>query len=800
MVSHDDIQGPDPTGHIGADTWQRATRSNPCPVCGGKKWCSVGQRVVHCMREQSDRPASNGEGWIHPRPDLPPGSNNGDAPPPPWRNRKKDEQPRIDWASAARRYSEQITDEQVQHLATDLGVEPAALRDLGIGFGTVHAGTGARGDFHVENYTFPMFDKRGEVCGLRRRDPTNGRKFGVKGSRNGVLRRLRPSDGLVLNCEGESDTAAALSFGFDAIGRPGATTCVDIAAAYARGLDVVVVADNDDPTDPKKKSAIAGTAKLVAKLTQVAKSVRVVRPPAGTKDLRAWRQAGATREDIDAAIAGAEPVQREATPGEAGNAATDGVGDAPALVPLGERDPSTGRLVLSPKRTLPTAKAFLRDFCTQNGSRTMFHFASSLWSWRGNRYVLIEDAAVMNVLHPWLHEALRYVYDKQTGEMILVEFESNPGSVKAALQTIQAEAFLPATTPVPGWIGQGQPEFEPGELLPCKSLTLHLPSGQLLQPNPLLFNFNAIDFDYDAHADEPDRWLAFLHELFGNDTEAITLLQDWFAYCLTADTSQQKMLLLVGPRRSGKGTIARVLSKLVGAGNVVGPTVGSLAGNFGLQPLLGKTLAIVSDARFAGEHVTTVVERLLCISGEDAISVDRKFLESVTMNLPVRFVFLTNELPRFNDSSTALAGRFLVLRLTQSFYGKEDTGLTQALLAELPGILRWAIAGWHRLRERGHFLEPESSRSAIQDIEDLSSPVGAFVRERCVVGQGHRVACTDLFDAWVAWCRQDGRTGHSTKQTFGRDLTAAFPGVSRRRGTSTAFYDGIGLRRGGEHD
>jgi putative DNA primase/helicase len=64
-------------------------------------------------------------------------------------------------------------------------------------------------------------------------------------------------------------------------------------------------------------------------------------------------------------------------------------------------------------------------------------------------------------------------------------------------------------------------------------------------------------------------------------------------------------------------------------------------------------------------------------------------------------MFLTNELPRFSDSSGALAGRFVILRMTESFYGKEDTGLTQRLLAELPGILNWAIEGWHRLRERG---------------------------------------------------------------------------------------------------
>jgi hypothetical protein len=85
--------------------------------------------------------------------------------------------------------------------------------------------------------------------------------------------------------------------------------------------------------------------------------------------------------------------------------------------------------------------------------------------------------------------------------------------------------------------------------------------------------------------------------------------------------------------------------------------------------------------------VSTVVERLLSISGEDSISVDRKFLGSINLKLPTRFVFLTNELLRLSDVSTALAGRFLVLKLTRSFYGQEDPTLTEALFAELPEIL-----------------------------------------------------------------------------------------------------------------
>src|SRR5262249_25859962 len=124
-----------------------------------------------------------------------------------------------------------------------------------------------------------------------------------------------------------------------------------------------------------------------------------------------------------------------------------------------------------------------------------------------------------------------------------------------------------------------------------------------------------------------------------------------------------------------------------------GPTLASLGTQFGLSPLLGKPLAIVSDARLGGGNVHQVVERLLTVSGEDMIDVDRKFRDPWTGKLPTRFMILSNELPRFGDASGAIAARFIVLQQTRSWLGKEDPHLTGALLGELPGILGWALDG-----------------------------------------------------------------------------------------------------------
>ena len=220
---------------------------------------------------------------------------------------------------------------------------------------------------------------------------------------------------------------------------------------------------------------------------------------------------------------------------------------------------------------------------------------------------------------------------------------------------------------------------------------------------------------------------------------------------------------------------------MLGRANVCNPTLAGLSQNFGLAPLIGKPLALISDARLGGRtDPHTLAERLLSISGEDGQTIDRKYLPPWIGTLNTRFVAMANELPRLTDASGALAGRMILFQMTRSFYGREDLGLTDRLLKELPGVLNWAIDGLARLNARGYFVQPASGREAIEDLEDLASPVGSFVRERCMVGKEHTVERGKLFADWVSWCIEQGR--HSgNQQMFGKDLAAAVPELTSER-------------------
>ena len=458
---------------------------------------------------------------------------------------------------------------------------------------------------------------------------------------------------------------------------------------------------------------------------------------------------------------------------------------------------ASDELVLAANDPMPSARALVAEKFTKTEGQALYRHRGAFWQWTGSYYHLADDETIKAQIWGYLEKAKRREKEK------VVPFKPIRENVGNVFDALGAVTQLDKYIEPPAWLKDGDTLPLPSEFMAFANGLLHLPSGKLYPPTPQYFGVVASDVAFDALAAPPVQWLAFLDQLFGRDRQAKILLQDCFGYYLAPDTSLQKILLVVGPKRSGKGTIARIIRALVGAASVGGPTMASLGEQFGLEPLITKTLAIVSDARI-GKHTdkSQIVERLLSISGEDALSVPRKFKQAWDGQLKARFMILTNELPSLTDGSGALAGRFVVLLLTNSFFGKEDPKLTGKLLTELPGILNWAIEGYRRLRKRGHFVMPKSAVEAVEHIEMLGAPVKAFIAAHCNVGAGLMVPVDDLWKAYQIHSEDEGRKDPGNKEWFGRNLLAAVPGVKNSkkgpRGERVPTYIGIELSQEGK--
>lgn len=439
------------------------------------------------------------------------------------------------------------------------------------------------------------------------------------------------------------------------------------------------------------------------------------------------------------------------------------------------------RVVPDPASPMAVARQFVNERYAEDDALLVRHHRGSFYIYDGAAWPEGEDRRMRADFYCWLEDA---VYEKEVrGDTVLVPFDPTRHKVQNALEALQAIAHLDAAVTPPAWLTDDDlPAAQ--EVVAMSNGLLHLPSRQLLAHSARYFTLHSLPFAYDEDALAPVRWQQFLREVWQDDDESIDTLAEVMGYILSGRTFLQKLFMLVGPKRSGKGTIGRVLTGLLGPHNVAAPTLQGLTTNFGLSPIVGRPLAIVSDARLSSRADSMIaVERLLSISGEDTLTIDRKYREPWTGRLNTRFLIMTNEIPRFSDSSGALASRFVLLTMSNSFYGREDPMLTDALLAEASGIFNWCLEGLDRLHERGYFTLPGTSRDALRQLEDLSSPIGAFVRDRCRVGPALEVGKDELYAGWRTWCEFEGRGKVSTKAVFLRDLRAALPevGVARLR-------------------
>lgn len=301
--------------------------------------------------------------------------------------------------------------------------------------------------------------------------------------------------------------------------------------------------------------------------------------------------------------------------------------------------------------------------------------------------------------------------------------------------------------------------------------------GTVTGHTPETFNLTCLPYAYDPSATAP-QWDEFLRQsLPAEDDRA--LLQEVFGYLVSGETDQQKIFLLAGPPRAGKGTVLRVLQQLIGSDAHTATQLSTLGTHFGRASLIGKSVAFMSDVRFNTSGAAEAVTPLLNISGEDSVPVPRKNRDDWVGTLPTRIVMASNDMPVLPDSSGALYSRLVAVQFTQSFTGREDYGLTGRLLTERPGIFNWALAGYARLKERGRFIGSAGGRELAEAARRDASPVSAFLDDVCEAEEGAFISSHDLFMHWEAYRQDQNYTRKDlSKPGLSRAVLGSVPGTS----------------------
>lgn len=555
---------------------------------------------------------------------------------------------------------------------------------------------------------------------------------------------LLAGDGPVLIVEGMSDAAAAATLGFTAVGRPGNMTGMDIAAELVRGRPVFVIGENDLKKDGKwpGRDGMVATFQTVKKHTF---DTKMVMPPKTIKDLRSWIVTnGLDRETF---LAYAEKHAEEKTDGVMVNA-----------------DPMT------------VGKASLKDNRRMNKTYLLRRFADVWYTYirSDGRYAPITEEQLRSEFYRWA-EGKQYEEETPKGTVVK-SYVGTPAAWAGVCQAMAAEVEIPELKALPAWIN-GAKGPNPKDLVVFNNGILDVPTylggeaDYLLDTTPDLFNTTALPISFNPAATCPT-WAAFLKSSLDDEESKIDLLQEWFGYCLTPDTSRQKLMYFRGESGSGKGTILGVLQSLVGATHHASSSLSQLAEPFGLQPLIGKLVCIIGDARVSKNmDAMRGLEVLLGITGNDAMQINRKFKDQLEGTvLTARITIASNDFLDVPDHSGAMLRRLNVIQFSRSFRDCPDPTLPARLAEETEGIATWALAGLKRLREQG-FTEPASSRAALGEWERDTNPLISWLQD-CTMAHPEVITSKDeLYDCWCGWAR-DSHRQMWTRSVFLRRLHA----------------------------
>lgn len=346
--------------------------------------------------------------------------------------------------------------------------------------------------------------------------------------------------------------------------------------------------------------------------------------------------------------------------------------------------------------------------------------------------------------------------------------------------------------------GQRINEIDPALIL-FQNGVLDLRTAVLLPHDPGYFTTTILPYDFIPGALAPN-WIAFLNDVFQGDAERIALLQEWFGYMMSNSYLYHKILFLLGPPRSGKGTIGRILEAVVGTANFTGLSLHSLTSDPFLASLRTKSVAFSGDTeRRVNRHsVDTVIERLKKISGNDAVTFARKWKTTLSQTLPTRITLAGNHVPNLFDDSGALASRMLVLPFDVSYLDRENAQLLDQLTPELAGIAAWSLNGLARLSQRNAFTVPEASKAEMQFIAETYSPLKMFIDEGCIFDADAITGCNEIHDAYHAWAVRNKESHILPRKAFVsafKDATRgqARYGVHRESGVVFRGFRGVGL-------
>ena len=257
--------------------------------------------------------------------------------------------------------------------------------------------------------------------------------------------------------------------------------------------------------------------------------------------------------------------------------------------------------------------------------------------------------------------------------------------------------------------------------------------------------------------------------------KSIPTMMDYLGYSLYPSFPRQKVLVIVGPPRIGKGTIALMMERILneGFGRISLMKLLIPDNKFSLQGIEGKRLLVDTEIKreFKKNADFDVVNSLF---GGDPLPLEKKFHAEITYIARSAGILIGN-LPLFRVNNSAFLARLIIITTREKRYFKEVSNTADIVFnAEGDLIVSLLLNRLRSLVGRDFKFSNELSNDEYAELwETLSDSTQKFMDERMIEASTN-VDTDYAYNAYLLFCDEIG-IPPETKHVFSFRVNKEYP-------------------------
>lgn len=317
-------------------------------------------------------------------------------------------------------------------------------------------------------------------------------------------------------------------------------------------------------------------------------------------------------------------------------------------------------------------------------------------------------------------------------------------------------AMLELAASEPALMGS-RDEFDanPDAVLDAAGQCIDLRTGTARPATPEDRFTRALGAVFDPDATCP-LWERFLLESFCGDIELVLFHQRWRGYNLTARTSEQKALIAAGFGGNGKSIESSAFEAVAGeysrtlSSSLFTPQRGTTAPAYELAELPGVRVCFVRETPPDGQFDESLFKSA---TGENTLTARSPYQRPFTFAPVFKVSFETNHLPRIRTQNAAMWRR-LFCEYWNNTPAIPDPLLGEKLMAELPGILTWAIRGsatWYKFG----LQPPDAVTAAVKQYREGEDVLKDFI-DGFRLDPAASIGAGDLYSRYRTYAESNG--------------------------------------------